>query len=98
MKKSADDRSIFCLMVIENLKASLPFYGSVWWDFFFVFSEVHGKDDHFDGKEKFSKIFIMVRTTIKKSFFSPKKGKKWKKMEKFYGNNGKKQYFFGFFW
>ena len=81
MKKSADDRSIFCLMVIENLKASLPFYGSVWWDFFFVFSEVHGKDDHFDGKEKFSKIFIMVRTTIKKSFFSPKKA--WKGMNSY---------------
>ena len=59
-------------MVMHWLRAFSSFYGSEWWHFFFVFSSMYGKDDHFVGNEKFIKIFLMVRTTIISLFLNEK--------------------------
>ena len=64
---------------MHELRASSRFYGSVWWDFFFVFSLGHGKDNHFVVGQKLAKIFLMVRTTINFVFFKRKKTKNGEK-------------------
>lgn len=61
-------------------------YASV---FHFWFLYIHGNNHHSDDREKFLKIFFMVRTTIKKSIFHEKNAEKRKKWKNFYGSNQK---------